>query len=136
MVSIGQFILAVVVAIRRILPATLPRGRVAAWSLPDGFPPECTHSTVRIFSNNVLPCPVVHQQNSRTTHRMNQLPLRTQHFLIATNENPLNFVTPSKQRAVAISNRYEWSHSAHSLIRNFFAPSSAFHLLSLVTHHR
>jgi len=41
--------------------------------------PECTRSTVRIFPNNVLPCPVVHQQNSRTTHGMTQLPFRSSH---------------------------------------------------------
>jgi hypothetical protein len=131
MVSIGQFILAVVVAIRRILPATLPRGRVAAWSLPDGFPPECTHSTVRIFPNNVLPCLVVHQQNSRTTHGMSQPPLPTTHFLFDTNENPLNHLTPSKQRLVAISVRYKFRHFARSPFRTSFARRTAWGQSSL-----
>jgi hypothetical protein len=67
---------------------------------------------------------------------MNQPPLRTQHFLIATNENPLKFVTRSKQRAVAISNRYKWSHVAHSLIRNFFAHGSASRHSPFFSNHR
>ena len=66
---------------------------------------QCTHSTVRIFSNNVLACPVVHQQNSRTAYGMNQPPLGTAQFLFDTNENPLSFLTPSKQRLIAISIR-------------------------------
>ena len=111
------------------------RRRRCAEALPDEFPPECTHSTVRIFPDNVLPCPVVHQRNSRTTHRMNQPPLRTAHFLFDTNENSLNFLTPTKQRALAISIRYKWSHFARSLIRNFFAHGFAFHQSSLATDH-
>ena len=87
--------------------------------------PECPHSTVRIFPDNVLPCPVVHQQNTRTTHRMNQPPLRTAHFLFDTNENPLNYLTPSKHREVAISIRYKFGSFARSPFRNAFARRTA-----------
>ena len=87
--------------------------------------PECTHSIVRIFPNNVLPCPVVHQQNSRTTHGMSQPPLPTTHFLFDTNENPLNHLTPSKQRLVAISVRYKFRHFARSPFRTSFARRTA-----------
>src|SRR5580704_5710398 len=86
---------------------------------------ECTHSIVRIFPNNVLPCPVVHQQYSRTTHGMNQPPLPTAHFLFDTNENPLNYLTPSKQRLVAISTRYKFGLFSRSLFRHSFARSAA-----------
>jgi hypothetical protein len=57
--------------------------------------PECPHSTVRIFPNNVLPCPVVHQQNSRTTHGMNQPPLRSLHVPTATHPNSKRHVAHS-----------------------------------------
>jgi hypothetical protein len=87
--------------------------------------PKCTHSTVRIFPNNVLPCPVVHQQNSRTTHGMIQPPLPTTYFLFDTNENPLNHLTPSKQRLVAISARYKFRRFARSPFRNSFARRAA-----------
>jgi hypothetical protein len=49
--------------------------------------PQCTHSTVRIFSNNVLPCPVVRLQNSRTAHGMNQPPFRSPLVRTATQPN-------------------------------------------------
>jgi Ulp1 family protease len=49
--------------------------------------PGCTHSIVRIFPGNVLPCPVIHQQNSRATHGMNQPPFRSSQVRIATHPN-------------------------------------------------
>jgi len=113
--------------------------------------PECTHSTVRIFPNNVLPCPVVHQQNSRTAHGMNQPPLPTAHSLFDTNENPLNFLTPSKQRLIAIairckfltpskqrpigiSIRYKFRLFSRAAFRNSFACRAASTRSPLVTH--
>jgi hypothetical protein len=80
---------------------------------------DCTHSTVRIFPNNVLPCPVVHQQNSRTTYGMNHPPLRTAQFLFDTNEDPFSFLTPSKQRPIAISIRYKFLTPSKQRVRPF-----------------
>src|SRR5271154_6558472 len=95
--------------------------------------PECTHSIVRIFPNNVLPCPVVHQQNSRTTHGMSQPPLPTTHFLFDTNKNPLRFLTPSEQRPIAISILYKFSLFVRSPFGNSFVRRAASSHLSLVT---
>ena len=114
--------------------------------------PECTHSTVRIFPNNVLPCPVVHQQNLRTTHGMTQPPPYAAHFLFNTNENPLNFLTPSKQRLIAIairckfptpskqrpigiSIRYKFRFFAPSPYRGLLAQGAVSARSPLVTHH-
>jgi hypothetical protein len=97
--------------------------------------PECTHSTVRIFPNNVLPCPVVHQQNLRTTHGMTQPPPYAAHFLFNTNENPLNFLTPSKQRPIGISIRYKFRLFAPSPYRGLLAQGAASARSPFVTHH-
>jgi hypothetical protein len=67
---------------------------------------------------------------------MNQPPLRTAHFLFDTNANSLNFLTPSKQKAVAISIQYKLSLSARSLFRNSFARRAASSHSSLAASHR
>src|SRR5271166_6155592 len=59
--------------------------------------PQCTHSIVRIFPNNVLPCPVVHQQNSRTPHGMYQPPLRSSQVRTATHPNSTYRLIASRQ---------------------------------------
>ncbi len=118
----------------------MPRRVIAAQPLPGCArelppPPRCTHSIVRIFPNNVLPCPVVHQQNSRTTHGMNQPPLRPAQFLFDTNGNPLSFLTPSKQRAVTVSIRYKFGITLRSPFRNSCARPAVSSHSPLVTHH-
>ena len=63
------------------------------------MPPKCTHSIVRIFSHNVLPCPVVHQQNSRTTHGMNQPPFRSSQVRNATHPNSKHHLAHSNHNS-------------------------------------
>ena len=101
----------------------------------DSPAPQCTHSSVRIFPNNVLPWPVVHQQNSRTTHGMNQPPPRTTHFLFDTNANPFNSLSLAKHGALAVSVRYKFGLSPRSLFHTFFARPATSRQSPLVTHH-
>lgn len=94
---------------------------------------------------------MVHHQNSRTTHGMNQPPLRTAQFLFDTNENPPNlltpskqrliaiairckFLTPSKQRSIGISIQYKFRLLPRSLYRGLLAEGAASARSPLVVH--
>jgi hypothetical protein len=61
----------------------------------------------------VLPCPVINCQNLRTTHGMNQPPLRATKFLTATHPHSSRHLTHSKQRVVTFSNRDNSAHVAN-----------------------
>ena len=61
--------------------------------------PGCTHSIVRIFPGNVLPCPVIHQQNSRTTHGMNQPPFRSSQVRTAAHPNSKHHLAPANRNS-------------------------------------